>query len=75
MKGQRLQIAQALLKLAPNITANDRSLCAKKLKISKVTICYYLKGKVSNNDKGLELIAFFKECIAARQKEIQELCK
>ena len=70
MQGQRIQIAQALLKIAHEVTAQDRRECAKALKISKVTICYYLNGKVTNNDKALRVLEFFKIQIAARQIEI-----
>lgn len=75
MKAQRVQIAQALIRLAPEVTAKDRTECSKKLKLSKVTICYYLSGKVTNNDKALNVLEFLKERIETRQQEIQELCK
>jgi len=75
MKGHKLTIGQTLIRLAPEVTTKDLSACSKKLKISKVTICYYLQGKVGDADKGLELVAFFKNCIEQRQSEIQQLCK
>lgn len=75
MKAQRLQITQALLKIAPNVTSNDRTKCAKELKISKQTICYYLNGRVTNNDKGLKILEYFIKRIDDRQKEIQQLCQ
>lgn len=75
MKAQRLQITQALLKIAPDVTSGDRTKCAKKLNISKQTICYYLNGRVTNNDKGLLILEYFKKCISDRQKEIQQLCQ
>ena len=75
MKGQRVQIAQALLKIAPEVTAKDRTECAKKLNVSKVTICYYLGGQVTNNDKALCILEFLKCRIAQRQKAIQNICQ
>lgn len=75
MKGQRLQIAQALIRIAPEVTAKDRAECAKKINISKVTICYYLNGKVTNNDKALLVLEFLKNKIQSRQKEIKQLCQ
>lgn len=75
MKVQRTSITQALLKLAPNVTATDRSECSKKLRISKVTICYYLNGRVTNNDVGLKMVAFFKTAIAKKAAKINNLCK
>jgi hypothetical protein len=75
MKSQRIQLIQAFIKIAPDVTAKDRTECAKKLKISKVTICYYLAGKVSNNDKAIQVLEFFKQRIENRQQEIQQLCK
>lgn len=75
MKEQRTLIAQALLRLAPNVTAQDRTNCAKKLKISKVSICYYLNGKVTNNEKGLKMVEFFKNAIAEKAQKIETLCK
>ena len=75
MKAQRLQIAQALLKIAPNVTSGDRKKCAQELKISKQTICYYLNGRVTNNDKGLQLLEYLSQRIDDRQNEIQQLCQ
>jgi orotate phosphoribosyltransferase-like protein len=75
MKAQRLQIAQALLKIAPNVTANDRKECAQELNISKQTICYYLTGRVSNNDRALQILEFFIQRIDNRQKDIKQLCQ
>lgn len=74
MKAQRIEIAQALVRLAPNVTAKDRTECVKKLGYSKVTICYYLAGKVTNNDKALQVLEYLKARIASRQKEIQSIC-
>ncbi len=70
MKGQRLQLAQALIRIAPEVTAKDRTECCKKLKVSKQTICYYLNGKVTNTDKGLQVLEFLKDKIQNRQQEI-----
>lgn len=75
MKAQRLQLTQALLRIASEVTPLDRTLCAKELNISKITICYYLTGKVSNNDKALKILEFFIERIKIRQQEIQRLCQ
>lgn len=75
MKAQRLQLAQALLKIASEVTAKDRTECAKKLNISKITICYYLGGQVTNNDKALLVLEYLKGRIIQRQKEIKSICK
>lgn len=75
MKGQRIQIAQALIRIAPEVTAKDRTDCAKRLCLSKITICYYLCGKVTNNDKALQVLEFLKNKIATRQEEIKKLCQ
>lgn len=72
---QRKELTRALLRIAPDITAQDRTECAKKFKISKVTICYYLNGKVANNDRALAMIQFFTERIESRSKKIKELCR
>jgi hypothetical protein len=74
-KAQRIQIAQALIRIAPEVTAKDRHACIKKLQVSKVTLSYYLSGKVTNNDKALEVLEFLKNKITIRQQEIQQLCK
>ncbi len=75
MKAQRIQLAQALIRLAPDVTPKDRKECAKKLKISKVTVCYYLAGKVGKSDVGIEMLEFFKSRIESRQQEIKTLCQ
>jgi hypothetical protein len=74
MKAQRLQITQALLRIAADVTPNDRTECSKALDISKQTICYYLNGKVTNNDKALRVLEFFINRINNRQQEIKQLC-
>jgi hypothetical protein len=74
-KAQRIQIAQALIRIAPEVTANDRHACIRKLKVSKVTLCYYLGGKVTNNDKALQVLEFLQNKINIRQQEIQQVCK
>lgn len=75
MKAQRTQLAKALIKIAPDVTAADRTDCSKELKVSKITICYYLGGKVSNNDRALRILEFLTNKIQTRQQAIQELCK
>lgn len=75
MKAQRVQIAQAFIRMAPEVTAMDRTECAKKFKISKITICYYLAGKITNNDRALQVFEFLKNRIQLRQSEIDNLCK
>lgn len=75
MKAQRVQLMQAFIKLAPDVTAKDRTDCAKKLKVSKQIICYYLAGKVSNNDKAIQILEFLKNRIETRQNEIEQLWK
>lgn len=74
-KGQRIQIARALLEIAAEVTAKDRRDCAEALDVSKITICYYLKGKVTNNDKALRVLEYLQFKINKRQKEIEALCK
>lgn len=75
MKAQQVQIAQALIRIKPDVTAKDRTECAKKLGISKITICYYLAGKISNNDRALKVLEFMKARIELRQQEIDQLCR
>lgn len=76
LKGQRLQLAQALIRIAPDVTAADKKECVKKLKVCKVTICYYLNGKVTNNDKALKVLEFLTDRIAVREKEIKNsICR
>lgn len=72
---QRIQLASALFKIKPNITANDRTACSLALGISKITICYYLAGKISNNDRALKVLEFLKARIEARQIEIDNVCQ
>lgn len=75
MKSQRTQIAQALLRIAKDVTADDRKECVKKLGLSKITICYYLNGRVTNNDRALRILEFFNGRIAERQSEILQYAR
>lgn len=74
MKNHGTQLSKTLLKLSPNVTAADRTLCSRKLKISKVTISNYLNGRVTNNDLAINMIEFFTSCIDARDQKIKYLC-
>lgn len=75
MKDQRLRLTKTLLKLAPDITASDRTYVTKKLKVSKVTISNFLNGHVSNNDLAISMIEIFTERIAEREAKMKSLCQ
>lgn len=75
MKDQRIRIGKNMQKIAGDVTSADRTACVKKFKISYVTVSNYLKGGVTNNDLGLEMIAFFKERIAVRETKLKSLCQ
>lgn len=68
---QRARIRAKLLAMAPDVTLEDRKVGVKKFKKSMVTVMTYLKGEVLNNDLGLELILFFTDRIAERERKIK----
>jgi len=74
MKDQRIRLAKALVKISKDVTAQDRTACMKKLKVSKVTVCTYLNGQGTNSDLALDMIELFNERIAEREKKIKALC-
>lgn len=75
MRYQGSRISKMLLKLAPNVTAADRTYCSKKLNITKVTISNCLNGRVTNNDIALAMIKIFKRRIEARDAKLKTLCQ
>lgn len=68
---QVVRISDALVVIAPNVTATDRSNACNELNIKKGTISKYLKGDVANIDTGLDLLAFFTNRITAREQRLQ----
>lgn len=72
---QRTTIQSTLLAMAPNVTPDDRKLLAKVLGVTKPTISNYLRGKVQNNDRGLQMIEILKARIQQRESKINLLCE
>lgn len=67
---QRDRLAESLLKLKADVTAQDRMDAIKKLSFQKATISRYLNGIVNDNDTAVKLISFFRDKIAKREKAI-----
>jgi len=67
---QTERFTEELLRLSADVTAKDRAAAADKLVVTKQTISRYLNGDVRDNDTAVSLIAFFKQCIADRDKII-----
>jgi hypothetical protein len=67
-KSQAERLAEELLKLKPDVTAQDRTgathICGKG------TISKYLNGNVMDNDTATKLITFFKAQILKREKAL-----
>lgn len=65
---QAERLAEELLKLKPDVTAQDRSdathICGK------ATISKYLSGNVMDNDTAVKLISFFKGKIQQREQTL-----
>jgi hypothetical protein len=60
MTDLKRQCAAEIKKLIPNITGSDKNEALSACKISRPTLDKYLKGAVTDIDKALEIIQFFK---------------
>lgn len=60
---------KVLKELAVNVTTEDRLAARKKLKLSRYTIGYSLKGDAKDLDTATNLIRFFRQRIEDRDKE------
>lgn len=70
MQTQAERLAAALLKVKPDVTAEDRAEAVKETGCTKATISKYLNGQVKDNDTGVTLLNFFRNRIAKREKAI-----
>lgn len=75
--GKRVTQSEAftneLKALKPDITSNDRALAIKEFGVDRATISRYLNGAAINVDTAAKFIAFFKKCIAERNKVLQDV--
>lgn len=61
---------ETLTDLRLNITAKDRAAAQKELDLSEPTITRYLHGKAKRIEVAINLIKFFRERIAEREREL-----
>lgn len=61
---------ETLTDLRLNITAKDRAAAQKELDLSEPTITRYLNGKAKRIEVAINLIKFFRERIAEREREL-----
>ena len=69
---QRERLEAELLKVAPDVTANDKQKFMEEHGISNMTVSRYLRGEVMNNDTATTMLRFFKKCISDREKVIKK---
>lgn len=69
-KRQIDRLNEVLIDLKPDVTTEDKVLAAKKYKIHVVSVGRYLNGQGTDSDTTANLIFFFKDRIAQRDKVI-----
>lgn len=70
---QKERLNMEFLKIAPDVTPKDKQDFTEQFNISEMTIFRYLRGDVTNNDTGTEMLFFFKQRIKARQEKIDSI--
>lgn len=63
--------SKALLEIKKNVTRDDRTICAEKLKLSKITVDRYVNGQVHDNDTALKILNFMKKRIDKRMSSLE----
>jgi hypothetical protein len=72
-KTPQQKCGQQLMKIAPDVQAEDRRAAMQEFGKSYVTIGRYLKGEVANLVLGINLLSFFKRLIEMRTCRLEEL--
>ena len=62
--------AAELLSIATDVTENDRKAYMATFKRGATTVSNYLNGKVANADTAAQMLVFFRQRIAERNKLI-----
>lgn len=63
--------AKEIKHLLPNISGADKNEALSACGLSRPTLDKYLKGKITNIDKALEIIQFFKGKVQSRRDQLQ----
>ena len=67
---QAERLGEQLIKLRPDVTAQDRKDAVAEFGFTTATISRYLNGSVLDNDTAANLISFFNSKIENREKVI-----
>lgn len=66
------RLSEQLQAIRPDVTAADRKMLHEEMGYAHATISRYLSGDVLNNDTAAKILSFFKDCIAKREKIINQ---
>ncbi len=73
MATQQERFKAILLAMKPDVTEGDKRKATSKFGYHLNTLLKYLHGNGPNNDTSLNLITFFRECIAERDRIVGEM--
>lgn len=68
------RVRELLLRLAPNVTRDDRAAYINTYGMAKSTVSKYLSGQVQDVDTALDLCRYFNMRILERQQRLDQLC-
>ena len=71
-KTQQEKISDELVKIAPDVSSDDRELVVNKLGVTKSLVSMYLKGNVYSLDTGIKMLKILRECIRKREEIINQ---
>lgn len=69
-KTQREKLEEALSAIKDEVTALDKVAYQDKTETSKSTVSNYFNGKISDYDKAVDMLNFFRKRIADRDRKI-----
>lgn len=67
---QKEKVAEELVQLNQVITEQDRSDYMKEKGVSRTLLSNYMNGKVSNLDRAIDMLLFFRNKISEKEKLI-----
>ncbi len=71
MLTQKEKLSNALLAIKGDVTANDRAVVCRKLKITRMTVSTYINGQGADNDLAVKILNVLTQQIQKRDELIK----
>lgn len=69
-KSQKQRLQEQFELIVEDVTAGDRKAAVEELGYTKMTLSRYLNGSIDDNDTAVQILKFFRNRIAERDKAV-----